>query len=131
MAAITTRIQNLGLKFAAAKTKKLYDSTALPDQGNPMLHSSTYKGIKVSEDLKYLGLILDGRLNIETHFNRLTRVEGSPYCWDSSRISGVRTRRSANFTPKSSNLWLYMGRLSGRAISPRPDTKCSNVSRDR
>lgn len=31
----------------------------------------------MKEELKYLGLTLDGRLNFETHFNRLaTRVDG-------------------------------------------------------
>ena len=78
VAAIATRIEKLDLKIAAHKTEALWIH-GLPKSKKPPLTWLTIQSerVQVKEELKYLGLTLDGRLTFDKHFDRLTpKVEG-------------------------------------------------------
>ena len=78
VAAITSRIGNLDLKIAAHKTEALWIH-GLPKSRKPPITWLTIQNerIHVQEELKYLGITLDGRLTFDKHFDRLIpKVEG-------------------------------------------------------
>ena len=78
VAAIATRIRKLDLKIAAHKTEALWIH-GLPKSKKPPRTWLTIQNerVQVKEELKYLGLTLDGRLTFDKHFDRLIpKVEG-------------------------------------------------------
>lgn len=75
--ALVRKITNLGLEVAANKTEAAWFH-GLPQNRRPPKSWIAVRGdrIRVGTSIKYLGLVLDGRLNFEAHFVQLApRVE--------------------------------------------------------
>ena len=72
LAALARRIANLGLEVAAQKTEAVWFH-GLPQNRRPPASWIAVGGERIPVDLsiKYLGLVLDGRLNFEAHFAQL------------------------------------------------------------
>ena len=78
VAAIITKIRGLGLEIAAQKTETLWFH-GLPRTQSPPQSRLSVQGDRmlVKEYMRYLDIILDGRLNFNVHFSRLSpRIEG-------------------------------------------------------
>ena len=78
VAAITAKVQGLGLKVAAKKTETLWIGGLPRTRRLPITWLAVQsERIRVKNDLKYLGVTLDGRLKFDTYFDHLSpKVEG-------------------------------------------------------
>lgn len=78
VASVTSKIRDLGLKIAAKKTDALWIH-CLPRSRHPPLTWLAVEGerIRVQDELKYLGITIDGRLTFDKLFEHLIpKVEG-------------------------------------------------------